>query len=156
MTFTDEDDGDNMTLSDALNNAKVEFDDNLENIMNETTVVTPAVAKTKPPVKKAEPKKAPVKKAAVKAAVKAPVKKAAVKAAVKEAAVKAATPKKARGSRIIPEGHVGITDLAKELKLKGTVVRRKLRDSGLEKPADGWVFKVGSKLLADAKKSIQG
>ena len=143
MTFTDEDDGDNMTLSDALNNAKVEFDDNLENIMNETTVVTPAVAKTKPPVKKAEPKKAPVKKAAV-------------KAAVKEAAVKAATPKKARGSRIIPEGHVGITDLAKELKLKGTVVRRKLRDSGLEKPADGWVFKVGSKLLADAKKSIQG
>lgn len=70
---------------------------------------------------------------------------------------KAETPeKKVPRARRVPEGYVGIKDLAKELNLSPTAIRRKLRTSEVEKPEGqfGWFWKEGSKALASVKKAL--
>lgn len=50
------------------------------------------------------------------------------------------------GPRELPEGFVGVGQLAKDLGISPAIVRRKLRSTdGVEKPADGWQWKEGSK-----------
>lgn len=75
-----------------------------------------------------------------------------------EAAAKDAKPKGKKAPppnpRAVPEGHTGIADIAKELKLSPAVVRRKLRSSEITKPEAGWHWKDGSKDLAAVKKVL--
>lgn len=64
--------------------------------------------------------------------------------------------KKIARPRRVPEGYVGIKDLAKELNLSPIAIRRKLRTSEVEKPEGqfGWFWKEGSKALASVKKAL--
>ena len=79
---------------------------------------------------------------------------AAAAPAAKKATTKAATESK-RGPRATPEGYIGLNDLAKEFKTTAGALRRKLRNSEIEKPeGHGWNFKDGSKELAAVRKLL--
>lgn len=72
--------------------------------------------------------------------------KAAKKAPAKKTASGEGKAKGKFGPRELPEGYVGITQLAKDSKLKPAVLRRKLRGlDGIEKGEHGWAWKTGSK-----------
>lgn len=65
--------------------------------------------------------------------------------------------KKAGGPRAVPEGHVGLNELAAELGTTPAAMRRKLRGmEGFSKPEGqhGWHFKNGSKELAAVRKAF--
>lgn len=76
------------------------------------------------------------------------------------AANKAPAPKPAKAAakkegRATPEGYVGLNELAKEFDTSTAVIRRKLRNSDLEKPeGHSWQFKDGSKDLAAVRKLL--
>lgn len=76
-----------------------------------------------------------------------------VKPEVAETEVKASNP---RGPRAAPEGFVGINELAEELGITPTVLRRKLRSvEGLTKPEGfAWSWKEGSKELTSLRKKL--
>lgn len=106
-----------------------------------------ATAPKAPPAKKVLKKKdsaTPAVAAKPAAAAKAPT---AAKPAAK-------APAKKEG-RTTPEGYVGLNDLAAEFKTTTAVLRRKLRNSDLEKPeGHSWQFKEGSKDLAAVRKLL--
>lgn len=72
--------------------------------------------------------------------------------------VKDETPEvKERTPRSAPEGMVGINELAAELRITPSVLRRKLREmEGLVKPEGqfGWAWKEGSRELTSLRKKL--
>lgn len=143
--FTIDDNHDIMTLSQALRAVDGEmnrYNHEPEDDMDEPKKMT----------KKVVPAKSVAPAAKVTKAVK-PVEK-------KEAAPKVPAVKKAPTHnlkpRTIPEGHIGVADLAKELGVEPKAVRIKLRTiEGLTKPDSGlWSWKENSRELASIRKAF--
>lgn len=100
------------------------------------------------PAKKVLKKKDPESSAAAKPAT-------TPKSAAKPASAAAAKPAAKKEGRATPEGYVGLNELATEFKTSTAVIRRKLRNSDLEKPeGHSWQFKDGSKDLAAVRKLL--
>ena len=133
--FTSNEDPDSMTILDAQYRAEEETDNFTLTKMEDSTMATPA--------------KKIVKKGAASAA-----KPAAAKPAAPAAKPAAAKRGAAPGPRAVPEGHIGLAQLATEFNTSTAAIRRKLRDSDLTKPEGGWSFKDGGKDLAAVRKLL--
>lgn len=141
--FDNDDAGDSRSFKQAMTILNDEVSDLnfMENDM--------ATTDEKPAAKKTVTKKVADAKPAEKAA---PAKKTvAPKAADKPAAKPAAKKATSAGPRglAVPEGHVGLDKIAKDLKTTPAALRRKLRNAeNIEKPTSGvWAWKEGSKDL---------
>jgi hypothetical protein len=135
--FTSNEDPDSMTILDAQYRAEEETDNFTLTKMEDSTMATTA--------------KKIVKKGAASAAKPAAAKPAAPSAEKKAPAAKRGA---APGPRAVPEGHIGLAQLATEFNTSTAAIRRKLRDSDLTKPEGGWSFKDGGKDLAAVRKLL--